>query len=259
MTETAWSGSAAGCDTQEQPLPYQPSLGCSGRMYADVSADGNPSTGLTVYDSAAGGWFDGGGTSLATPLVAAFEAITGVDGSSPQWAYTDAVRLNDPNVGNTGGCNGQLTLLCNAGQGYDGPTGAGSISGQIVTGAPGIGLPALGPAAAKTYTRRVSNTGAWLLGGVYPNGQATTYYWQYGATTTYSSRTTGLSAGSGAQPVIVSAHLTGLTPGTRYHYRLVAVNATGTTYGYDASLVTSGHAARAVTHRLRPRRGRRGQ
>jgi len=257
VTETAWKGSAAGCDEQEQPPAYQPAAGCSGRMYADVSADGDPATGLTVYDSADGGWLDGGGTSLAAPLVAAFEAVTGVAGSSPQWAYADAAQLNDPTAGSTGSCSGELILLCDAGQGYDGPTGAGSISGQIVTGAPGIGLPAMGPAYDKTYTRRVSNTAAWTLAGVYPNGETTTYYWQYGSTTTYSSRTRGLSAGAGTRPVMVTAHLTDLKPGSTYHYRLVAVNATGTSYGYDASFTTSGHAAKAATRKLRRPRGRR--
>jgi hypothetical protein len=56
---------------------------------------------LTVYDSPAGGWFDGGGTSLASPLVAAFQAITGVNGSTPQWAYADTANLNDPSPGST--------------------------------------------------------------------------------------------------------------------------------------------------------------
>lgn len=250
VTETAWNGAAAGCDLQEQPLPYQPADGCSGRSYADISADANPATGLTVYDSAAGGWFDGGGTSLASPLVAAFEAVTGVNGSTPQWAYTDAASLNDPSAGSTGSCAGQLPVLCNAGQGYDGPTGAGSISGQIVTGAPGIGLPAFGPADNKTYTRRVTRTGALLLGGVYPNGQPTTYYWQYGPSTTYGFRTRSFSAGAGTAPVAAGAHLVRLEPGTRYHYRLVATNASGSAYGYDSSFVTGGHA-RAASARMR--------
>ena len=57
------------------------------------------------------GWFDGGGTSLAAPLVAAFQAITGVDGSTPQWAYADAANLNDPSTGSTGACSGQLSVL----------------------------------------------------------------------------------------------------------------------------------------------------
>ena len=89
------------------------------------------------------------------------------------------------------------------------------------------------------------DSSASLLGGVYPNGQATTFYWQYGATVTYSSRTKGLGAGSGAKPVVVTAHLTELKPGTRYHYRLVAVNATSTTYGYDGTFVTSGRSVTA--------------
>jgi hypothetical protein len=261
VTETAWDGSSAGCDTQEQPLPYQPADGCSGRSYADVSADANPSTGLTVYDSPAGGWLDGGGTSLASPLVAAFQAITGVDGSTPQWAYADAANLNDPSSGSTGACSGQLALLCNAASGYDGPTGAGSISGQIVQGAPGVGLPSLGPSDGKTYTEKAANTSVSLVGGIYPNGEPTTYYWQYGVTPSYGLRTKAVSVGSGTAPVSIFSRLTDLKPGTRYHYRLVASNASGIEYGYDTSFATTGQAglARAKRdRRSRPAHGRTG-
>ncbi len=257
ITETAWNGSSAGCDTLEQPLGYQPADGCSGRSYADVSADANPATGLTVYDSRAGGWFDGGGTSLAAPLVAAFQAITGVDGSTPRWAYTDAASLNDPSSGSTGSCAGGLPILCNAGTGYDGPTGAGSISGQITAGAPGIGLPSLGSSADKTYTRSVARTGAWLQAGLYPNGEATTYYWQYGSTTSYGSRTGAAAAGSGTTPVALASHLTGLEPGTEYHYRLVASNSSGTEYGYDDSFTTAGHATVGRVKHASPKHRRR--
>ena len=242
VTESAWSGSGADCDTQEQPLPYQPATGCAGRMYSDVSADANPATGLTFYDSQAGGWLDGGGTSLATPLTAAFEAVTGVDGSTPQWAYTDSPNLNDPSTGSTGMCAGTLTLLCDATTGYDGPTGAGSISGQVVTGAPGIGEPVFGSADSPSYVKHVTPTGARLLGGIYPNGQATTYYWQYGTTAAYDTRTAALSAGAGTRPVSAFGKFAGLTSGTTYHYRLVATNPTGTSYGYDYTFTTAGHA-----------------
>lgn len=257
VTETAWSGAASGCDTTEQPLPYQPADGCSGRSYADVSADADPATGLTIYSAAAGGWFDGGGTSLATPLVAAFEAVTGIDGSTPAWAYADAAALNDPTAGAGGGCAGQLPILCAAG--YDGPTGAGSISGQIVAGAPGVGLPSFGPADAKTYTRRVTDTSAWLAGGVYPNGEPTSYYWEYGRTTAYGARTSSWSVGSGPGAVAAPGRLADLRAGTRYHYRLVATNPAGVTYGYDHSLRTSGHAitARSRERERRARRARR--
>ncbi|HWE59667.1 MAG TPA: hypothetical protein VG228_08235 [Solirubrobacteraceae bacterium] len=54
---------------------------------------------------------------------------------------------------------------------------------------------------SKSYTRRVTNTSAWLEGGLYPNGEATTCYWQYGATTSYGFRTRALGVGSGTDPV----------------------------------------------------------
>lgn len=256
VTETAWSQSGSGCDTQEQPLPFQPSVGCAGRVYSDVSADADPATGLSFYDSQSGGWLDGGGTSLATPMVAAFEALTGVDGSSPQWAYADAANLNPTATSSTGACPGQLPVLCNAGSGWSGPTGAGSISGQIVAGAPGIGEPSLGPSSDKTYVRRVTRTGAYLLGGVYPNGEPTTYHWEYGPTTDYGQRSRSYSAGAGTAPVVATGHLVKLDPGTTYHFRLVAVNSSGTSYGYDFKLHTGGRASAARAKR--ERRARRG-
>jgi subtilase family serine protease len=251
VTESVWSGSGSGCDTQEQPLAYQPNVGCAGRIYSDVSADADPSTGLSFYDSQAGGWLDGGGTSLATPLTAAFEAVTGVNGSTSQWAYTDAPELNQASTGSTGPCTGLITVLCTATGGYSGPTGAGSISGQVTTGAPGIGEPALGQAESKTYVQRVTDTGAYLLGGVYPNGEETSYYWQYGPTRSYGYQSKTRSAGSGSDPVATSGRLVKLAPGTTYHYRLVAVNASGTTYGYDYTLRTAPAIRSARVRRAR--------
>ncbi len=112
-----------------------------------------------------------GGTSLATPLVAAFEAVTGVSGATPRWAYGDSALLNDPTTGSTGSCAANISYICNAGPGYDGPTGIGSISGDVTTGGPGIG--------AESAPTTLS-TGATLSGGVYANGVDTTYSWQYG-------------------------------------------------------------------------------
>jgi len=58
-----------------------------------------------------------------------------------------------------------------------------------------------------------------MNGTVNPNGLATTYYFQWGTTTSYGNNTTTTSAGSGSANVNVSANLAGLTGGTTYHFR----------------------------------------
>src|SRR5439155_216328 len=76
-----------------------------------------------------------------------------------------------------------------------------------------------------------------------PNGLSTTWYFQYGTSTNYGSQTGSSNAGSGTTSTNVSASLDGLSPGTTYHYRLVATNSSGTTQGADAVLTTSGAPA----------------
>ena len=79
-----------------------------------------------------------------------------------------------------------------------------------------------------------------MNGSVNPNGQATTYYFQYGTTTSYGSQTASASAGSGSADVAVNAAVTGLTAGTLYHFRLVATSGAGTTNGADLTFSTGG-------------------
>jgi hypothetical protein len=79
----------------------------------------------------------------------------------------------------------------------------------------------------------VTNNSATLNGTVNPSGSATTYYFQWGTTQAYGNMTSSQSAGSGSNDVAVSANLTGLTLGPTYHFRLVASNSWGTSYGSD--------------------------
>jgi len=84
----------------------------------------------------------------------------------------------------------------------------------------------------------ISTSGATISGTVAPNGAATIYHFEYGTTTAYGTLTTNTSAGSsGAQAV--SATLSGLTPGTTYHWQLVAVSAGGTTLSGDQTFATT--------------------
>jgi hypothetical protein len=231
FSESAWSGTGSGCDVSSPKPNWQTDSSCAGRAYNDLSADADPNTGMAVYDSfGVGGWFVAGGTSEAAPLIAAYYALTSAAG--PAWAWQHASLLNDPQSGANGSC--AVAYICQARPGYDGPTGAGSISGDVASGSPGIG----GPGPTGNYAQSVTTTTAQLQAGVYPNGLDTTYWVQYGPTSTYGQSTTRLDAGASPTPTTVSSLLTGLAPATTYHYRVVAQNSLGTTYGYDFALTT---------------------
>jgi hypothetical protein len=68
---------------------------------------------------------------------------------------------------------------------------------------------------------------------VNPEESATSYYFEYGTSSAYGSRTSEASVGLGAEAVAAPAHVDGLTPGTEYHFRIVAVNEAGTARGAD--------------------------
>jgi len=91
-----------------------------------------------------------------------------------------------------------------------------------------------------------SESSATVSGTVNPNGESTTWHVDYGKSTTYGSATSSFGAGSGTTSTNVSTTVTGLTPGTTYHYRFVAVNGTGTSNGSDGTFTTAGSPAPAV-------------
>jgi streptogramin lyase len=102
--------------------------------------------------------------------------------------------------------------------------------------------PAGGPIVVTGSSSAVGTTSATVAGSVNPNGQATTYHFDCGTSTSYGAQAPAPpdpSAGSGTTSQPVSANLTGLSPGTTYHYRLVATNAAGTQYGSDQTFVTA--------------------
>lgn len=135
-SETAWghatggAGAVSGCSWYEAKPDFQsfiPSALCAGRATADVSADADPSTGVAV--AAAGGWRIMGGTSASAPMIAAMYALAGApagDSHPETFPSSNASHLNDVTAGSTGTCG---SLLCNAGVGWDGPTGLGTPDG----------------------------------------------------------------------------------------------------------------------------------
>jgi subtilase family serine protease len=131
-SESAWSSGGSGCSSLFAKPSYQQAVttGCDNRASADVSADANPNTGLAVYDSyGQSGWLEYGGTSLATPLISAMWAQAGAPASGDNgvsYVYADKAQFHDVTSGSNGSCG---TVICNAGTGWDGPTGVGTPNG----------------------------------------------------------------------------------------------------------------------------------
>ena len=103
-------------------------------------------------------------------------------------------------------------------------------------------LAAVVQAAAPTATTRaavnVTQTGARLQGTVDPNNEPTTWYFEYGETTAYGARTPDQGPLTGAAGQQVAFDVGSLGPGTTYHFRLVAVNPSGTVLGRDRQFTT---------------------
>ena len=154
VSETAWSGGGSGCSAAfDQPAWQQglitsdPSgVACANRTVADVAADADPQTGVSVFDSygssGANDWFVFGGTSVSTPLIAGLFALAGDathNDAYPypaKWLYAHASSLFDVTAGSNGNATndcypatGDPYYLCHAKAGFDGPTGLGTPNG----------------------------------------------------------------------------------------------------------------------------------
>jgi hypothetical protein len=88
----------------------------------------------------------------------------------------------------------------------------------------------------------VSQNAASISGTVDSLGLQTSYGFEIGLVAGEYGPPTGLgSVGAGASEVVESLGLTGLQPGTTYHYRIMASNLDGASYGADQSFTTSSY------------------
>jgi subtilase family serine protease len=181
--ETAWVDGGSGCSSVESQPSFQAGLGtCANRSVADVAADADPNTGVAVYDSVpysgSAGWFQVGGTSLSSPIIASIYALADhtssiTNGATP-YAYLGTSNLHDVTSGSNGSCGG--SYLCTAGNGYDGPTGVGTPDGIgafipkaaapptpdfSLSASAQSGTPVAGTGGAATYSIKVSDIGTF--------------------------------------------------------------------------------------------------
>ncbi|MEO8839965.1 MAG: S53 family peptidase [Kofleriaceae bacterium] len=125
-TESAWSAGGSSCSNNVAKPSWQTSSACTKRAASDVSAVGDPNTGVAVYN---GGWQAVGGTSAASPLVAGIYALTKHGGATAQFAYLNTAAFYDVTTGKNGTCT---TAMCKAAAGWDGPTGVGTPNGAML-------------------------------------------------------------------------------------------------------------------------------
>jgi hypothetical protein len=96
------------------------------------------------------------------------------------------------------------------------------------------------PTVSTGAATAVTQTAATLSGVIDPQGWATTYHFEYGTSTAYGQDwpTLDVSAGDLAGEQSFSVYTERLQPSTTYHYRLVATNGGGTSYGADQTFTT---------------------
>jgi hypothetical protein len=95
------------------------------------------------------------------------------------------------------------------------------------------------PTATTGNANNITQTSAKLHGTVKPNNENTTWHFEFGTTTAYGTNTPEQGPiPPGAGNTSASADVGSLAPGTVYHYRLVATNASGSIPGKDRTFTT---------------------
>jgi alpha-tubulin suppressor-like RCC1 family protein len=157
------------------------------------------------------------------------------DGSVVTWGYN-----GDGQLGNNSTTNSAFPVLVNSGILKPGE--------RFVDGFPNssadhhIALIASPPAAIATSmaATSVTDSGAVLNGSVNPNLTSVTVAFEYGPTHTYGNTINATpSVLSGNTATAVTANLSGLLPGTAYHFRLITTSAGGMAYGADQTFTTT--------------------
>ena len=239
-SEWVWPLGGSGCASYQAKPSWQTDTGCAHRTENDISADADwTNSAISIYDSYAveegygHGWESWGGTSASTPIIAGTYALTNAYtrslGADAIYQYVkEGGTLNDIVSGsNTSNGKCPAGYLCEAGPGFDGPSGWGTPWGAPVVVPP--------PSVTPHGVTNLGATYADLTAYVNPNGLATSYQFEYGKTAGYGSRIPAAfeGIGSGTQAIYCWNEITGLEPGGTYHFRVVATSAAGTTYGPD--------------------------
>jgi hypothetical protein len=153
FSESVWAelhlGTGSGCSTEFARPAEQSGIAmgsCSMRGTSDVAGAADYSGG-GIASYVAGAWEATSGTSLATPFVTALLTRVGLASKPVSFFYENGAAFYDVTVGNNDPLKLCSDVMCNAGPGWDGPTGWGSPNGASLAALANGGTG--GPAAAR--------------------------------------------------------------------------------------------------------------
>ncbi len=112
-------------------------------------------------------------------------------------------------------------------------------------------LPPLPPAVSTGQAGGVAQNAATLAGTVDTEGFETTYEFDIGVDTSYGTRIFG-DAGVEPGPHTFTVPLQGLTAGATYHYRVLATNTFGTSYGADQTFTMASYPSATLAEPQTP-------
>ncbi len=119
---------------------------------------------------------------------------------------------------------------------------AGTATGPDVTFTTAPPTP---PTATTGGASSIALTTATVSGMIDPEGLETSYELDFGTSAEYGTSIPG-EAGAGTEPINIEVPIQYLAPGTTYHYRIVAINSDGRTYGADETFTTPAYSAPIV-------------
>ena len=138
-----------------------------------------------------------------------------------------------------------------------GTSAAGTAAGEdvffVVGNAGGLtGTPDAAPVVATLDALDVKAASAVFQGTANPQGGTTFVFFEYGTSPAYGQSTSARGIGNGSDPALVLQSTSGLIAGTTYHYRLVASNSLGTSFGEDRTFQTGFSSPLAKTGTASP-------
>ena len=155
--------------------------------------------------------------------------------SMPAGGWSGELQESSELLGST------TSLALTDGYALVGDTALSPPEGKGHTAQGGVLVVPLGPIVTTGSSSGLSAGSATVEGSVAPNRNAVSKCsFQYGTSTSYGGEVPCAQSvvGTGSSPTTVTAALTGLAPETTYHYRAIASNANGTSYGADATFTT---------------------